>query len=86
MGERDFYQRYKNAREYADSQAEKHRQSLPTDTYRGLTGSAWVAEAYTIAAEHAQTVVYMQGTFWQPVLDECKRLAERYRAQRDERP
>lgn len=79
MGERDFYQRYKADRRYADNQAEKYNRGEATDTYRGLTGAAWVAEAYDIAAEDARAVVQTQGPFWQPIVDECRRLAEQYR-------
>jgi hypothetical protein len=79
MGERDFYQRYKTARHYADEQAAKYTRGDPTDTYRGLTGAAWVAEAYDIAAEDARAVVQTQGHFWQPIVDECRQLAEQYR-------
>ena len=79
MGERDFSHRYRTSREYADEQAEKYNHGEQVDTYRGITGAPWVAEAYEIAAENARLVVGIQGTFWQPVLDECLRLAEQYK-------
>lgn len=79
MGERNWYMRYRTARDYADEQAEKYRNSEDVDTYRGITGAAWVAEAYDIAEENAMSLMHTDGKHWQPVVDECKRLAEQYR-------
>ncbi len=48
-------------------------------SYRGITGAAWVAEAYDIAAENATSLMHIEGAFWQNTVDECKRLAQEYR-------
>jgi hypothetical protein len=89
MGERDWYGRYRDAREYADEQAEAYkrgdiienwRQVSEQDTRRErLTGAAWVAWAYKIAASNGQALVDTQGNAWQPLVDECERLAQEYR-------
>lgn len=78
MGERDFLARYHYSREYADEQARLCEQGERTDTYRGLSGAAWVAEAYSIAASDARVLVQTQGGFWQPVADTCQALAKHY--------
>lgn len=79
MGERDWWQRYRTARDYADEQAEAYRTGGQVDTYRGITGAAWVAEAYDIAAENASSLAQTQGAHYRSLLDECKRLAQEYR-------
>jgi hypothetical protein len=79
MGKRNLYMRYRDARGYADEQAEAYWNGNTVDTYRELTGAAWVAEAYTIAAENAYSLMQVEGALWQPVVDECKRLAQEYR-------
>lgn len=89
MGERDWYMRYRTARDYADEQAEAYkrgdiiehwRQVSETDTRREtLTGAAWVAWAYEIAASNAKSLVQVQGKQWQSLVDECERLAQEYR-------
>lgn len=79
MGERNWHARYRYARDYADEQARKYQNSEDVDTYRGITGAAWVAEAYDIAAENAQSLMHVDGKHWQSTVDECKRLAQEYR-------
>ncbi len=84
MGERDFFQRYRHSRNYADGQAEKLRRGEPTDIYRGLTGAVWVAEAYEIAAQEARTMAQTScDRGWIIVVDECKRLAAQIRQEVD---
>lgn len=91
MGERDWLARYKEARAYADEQAakyergeiiEKWRQRDENDPSKGretLTGAAWVAWAYEIAASDAKTLVQVRGKLWQHVVTECERLMQEYR-------
>jgi hypothetical protein len=79
MGERNWHSRYRYARDYADEQARKYQNGEDVDTYRGITGAAWVAEAYDIAAENATSLMHVDGAFWQVTVDECKRLAQEYR-------
>ncbi|MGZ3612044.1 MAG: hypothetical protein ACXVBU_18490 [Ktedonobacteraceae bacterium] len=79
MGDRKWYMRYRDAREYADQQAKAYWNGDTVDTYRGITGAAWVAEAYDIAAENATSLMQVEGALWQPIVDECKRLAQEYR-------
>lgn len=94
MGERDWYQRYRAARDYADEQVEAYKRgdeidnwAYETDYQPGmpeprklrLTGAAWVAHAYDSAAENATTLVQVQGKQWQFLVDECERLAQDYR-------
>lgn len=96
MGERNWYARYKAAREYADEQAARYQrgEELSSWTYETdykpgmpepkkitLTGASWVAHAYAIAAEDAQSLVHTNGEHWQTTVDECNRLAEEYRKQ-----
>lgn len=88
MGERNWYERYRTARDYADGQAaayergdliENWRQVSETDTRRErLTGAAWVSWAYEIAADNALSLVHTQGEAWRPLVDECNRLAVAY--------
>lgn len=78
MGERNWYRRYRDARDYADEQARHYQNGEDTDTYRGLTGAAWVSEAYIIAAENATSLMHVDGKHWQSTVDECKRLAQEY--------
>ena len=78
MGERNWYMRYRTARDYADEQVEKYRNGEDVDAYRGIIGAAWVAEAHTIAAENAHSLMQVQGAYWQSVVDVCKRLAQEY--------
>lgn len=94
MGERNWQQRYRAARDYADEQAEAYKRGdeisnwtyetdykpgMPEPRKLRLTGAAWVAHAYDIAAENATSLMQTQGKYWQPVVDECKRLADEYR-------
>ena len=79
MGERDWQLRYRMAREYADAQARKYQEGQEIDTYRGITGAAWVAEAYDIAVEAAESLVHVYGSQCQPIVDTCKRIAQEYR-------
>ncbi len=79
MGERNWQLRYRIARDYADEQARKYQSGENTDTYRGITGAAWVAEAYDIAIEDARSLVHAYGESCQPIVDGCKRLAQEYR-------
>ena len=94
MGEHDWYQRYRGARDYADEQAAAYRHGDEIDHWRykwvhkpgepeppreRLTGAAWVAWAYEIAAENAATLVQVRGPSWQWLVDECERLAQEYR-------
>jgi hypothetical protein len=96
MGEYDTYARYHAARRYADEQAEKylHGEEIDGWTYESgylsgaqkpkrvrLTGAAWVAYAYEMAAVNASVLVQAQGQWWQPVVEDCKRLAVTYRTQ-----
>lgn len=94
MGERNWYQRYRAARDYADEQAEAYKRGDEIDHWRykwehkpgepeppreRLTGAAWVAWAYEIAASDARTLAQVKGAGWQPLVDECERLAQEYR-------
>jgi hypothetical protein len=93
MDEPNWYQRYRTARDYADEQAEKFKCGEPTEgwVYEAsaepgrprqlrITGAAWVAHAYEIAASAARTLVRVQGSWWQDTVNECRRLAAQYRA------
>jgi hypothetical protein len=94
MGEYDAYTRYHVARRYADEQAEKylHGEEIDGWTYEAgylsgvhkpkrvrLTGAAWVAYAYEMAAVNAAALVQAQGQWWQSIVEDCKRLAGTYR-------
>jgi hypothetical protein len=93
MGERNWYDRYRHSRDYADEQARlyargeeishwryqwDHKPGAPTPPTETLTGAAWVAWTYTIAAEEASSLVHVQGKQWQSEVDECARLAQEY--------
>jgi hypothetical protein len=89
MGERDWYGRYRAARDYADEQAEAYKRGEIIENWRQvseqdprretLTGAAWVAWAYEIAASDAKSLTHTQGKQWQSLVDECERLAQEYR-------
>ncbi len=94
MGERDFVARYKDMRRYADEQAAAfaageeivnwtyetdYKLGMPEPRKLRLTGAAWVAHAYDIAASDAETLVQVKGAWWQDAVDECKRLASQFR-------
>jgi hypothetical protein len=88
MGERNWYERYRYARQYADEQAAAYkrgddisgwRQVSETDTRREtLTGAAWVAWAYEIAAVNAKSLMQTQGEQWRYLVDECTRMTQEY--------
>ncbi len=95
MGERDWMLRYKVARGYADEQAalyeqgseishwhyvKEQRAGEPEPAKETLTGAAWVAWAYEIAASEAHTVVQTKGQHWQTLVDNCERQVLRYKA------
>jgi hypothetical protein len=95
MGEHDAYATYYSARTYADEQAEKYQQGEEIDgwTYKVddvvglqkpkrvcLRGAAWVAHTYEMAAVQASVLVQAQGSWWQSVVEDCKRLAATYRS------
>jgi hypothetical protein len=93
MDKSDWYQRYCVARDYADEQAEKFKSGEPTEGWAyevsaqsgstrqlRITGAAWVAHAYEMAARAARTLVHVQGSWWQDTVNECRRLAAQYRA------
>ncbi len=95
MGERDWHLRYKHAKAYADEQAAlyergeeishwryvtEQRAGEPDPPKETLTGAAWVAWAYEIAAREAHTVVQVKGQHWQTLVDNCERLVARYKA------
>jgi hypothetical protein len=95
MGERDWYARYKHAKAYADEQAAMYergdeishwryqweqRTGEPEPPKETLTGAAWVAWAYEIAASEAHSVVQTKGQHWQGLVDGCERLVARYKA------
>ncbi len=83
MGERDWYQRYRTARDYADEQAEAYKRGdiienwayetdykpgMPKPRKSRLTGAAWVAHTYDIAAENATTLTQVGViTFFRPI-------------------
>ena len=95
LGERNWYQRYRLARDYADEQAARlklgetiEEWAYETDYLPGmhpppkrlrLTGAAWVAHAYTIAADLARSLTHTQGRQWQGTIDNCEQLAAHYR-------
>jgi hypothetical protein len=94
MGERNWYDRYRHSRDYADEQAAAYtrgedishwrylweqRPGEPVPPIETLRGAAWVAWAYEIAASDALSLVQVQGKQWQPLVDECEQLAEEYR-------
>jgi hypothetical protein len=94
MGERDWYGRYRAARDYADEQAEAYKRGdeidnwtyetdykpdMPKPRKLRLTGAGWVAYAYEIAAENATTLTQIEGKRWQFLVDECEHLAQEYR-------
>jgi len=97
MGERGFRARYKYTRQYADAQAEKYSRGEKIDEWAyerdyqpgmvpeppriRLTGAAWVAHAYDIAADAAGILTSRDGS-WQSIVEECKHLAETYRKER----
>lgn len=91
MGERDWYKRYRYAREYADEQAAAYERSDEVVGWRyaydqkrdlekeppteQLTGAAWVVSS------DARTLVQVQGNEWQYLVDACERLAAQYKEQ-----
>ena len=94
MGERNWYDRYRYSRDYADEQATAYtrgdtishwrykwiqRPGEPEPPRETLTGAAWVSWAYELAAQDATTLVQVQGKQWQTLVDECERLAGEYR-------
>lgn len=94
MGERNWDQRYRAARDYADEQAAAYERGETIENWRyvrdykpgepeppreRLTGAAWVAWAYEIAAENAESLTQTQGKQWRYLIDECRRLAEAYK-------
>jgi hypothetical protein len=96
MGERDWHQRYRSARDYADEQAEKLRlgeeingwafkadwkQGEPEPPKILLRNEAWVMHAYEIAADAAMSLMHAEGKQWQATVDECKRKAEEWKTQ-----
>jgi hypothetical protein len=93
MGERNWHQRYRDARDYADEQASAYKRGDEISNWRyvtiqkpgepnppteRLTGAAWVAWAYEIARDTARTLVQVKGASWQPLVDECERLMQEY--------
>ncbi len=95
MGERDFLVRYHISRAYADEQAEKLKsgEHLQNWTYEqdwipgkpephkiALVDTAWVAHAYTLAAEDAERLA-SRDRFYTIVVEECRRQADIYRKQ-----
>jgi hypothetical protein len=95
MGERDFLLRYQLSRAYADEQAEKLRRGehLQNWTYERdwkpgkqeprklkLVDAAWVAHAYTLAAEDAERLA-SRDTFSTITVEDCRRQADVYRKQ-----
>ncbi len=99
MGERDWHLRYKHAKAYADEQAAlyergeeishwryvtEQRAGEPDPPKETLTGAAWVAWAYEIAASEAQSVVDTKGQHWQGLVDGCLRKVEEYRKKASE--
>lgn len=99
MGERDWYARYRAMRDYADLQAlaygrgeeiehwrhvTEYKEGMPEPAKERVTGAMWVSWAYEIAAAEARTLVQVKGPAWQPLVDECLRLAASYREQAQE--
>lgn len=93
MDKSDWYQRYCVARDYADAQAERFKSGEPTEGWAyeasvgpgkprqiRITGAAWVAHAYEIAARDATTLMRVQGDWWRDTVKECRRLAAQYLA------
>ncbi len=93
MGERNWYRRYRAARDYADDQAaayergeeitnwrhvKEHKPGEPEPPRETLTGAAWVAWAYTIAASDARSLVQASGIHYQPLVGECERRMKQY--------
>jgi hypothetical protein len=93
MGERNFYHRYRTARQYADEQAaayasgdeishwryvKEHKTGEPEPPKETLTGAAWVAWAYEIAASEARSLVQVKGQHWQGLVTACEKLAKEY--------
>ena len=91
MGERDWRQRYQAARDYADEQAAKlgrgeeieewayevdWQPGEPEPPKIAMSGAAWVAHAYEIAADAASFVSTIEGRARQA---ECQRLAADHR-------
>ena len=94
MGERNWYQRYRAARDYADAQeaayergehvsnwryVKVHRPGEPEPEKEMLVGAAWVSWAYEIAAEDARSLVQVSGSHYQSLVNECERLMKLYR-------
>jgi hypothetical protein len=90
MGERNWYTRYRVARDYADEQAagyargeliEGWRQVSETDPcWETLIGRAWIAWAYEVATSNAEALAQTQGEHWRPLVNECTRLTQVYHA------
>ena len=95
MGERNWFDRYKHAKAYADEQAAMHERGEEISHWRYATeqkpgepdppketlqGAAWIAWSYEIAAREAHTVVQVKGQHWQGLVDTCERLVARYKA------
>src|SRR6266567_1037378 len=93
MGERNWYRRYRAARDYADDQAaayergeeitnwryvKEHKPGEPEPPRETLTGAAWVSWAYEIAASDARSLVQASGIHYQPLVGECERLRKQY--------
>jgi hypothetical protein len=94
MGERNWYGRYRAAKEYADEQAQayergdkishwryvkEHKVGEPEPPKETLTGASWVSWSYEIAAAEARSLVQVKGKHWQGLVDSCERLAQQYR-------
>lgn len=100
MGERDWLTRYQASRAYADDQATAYmrgdsienwtyetdyKPGMPEPRKLRLTGAAWVAHAYDIAASDAKTLAHTtRDRQWSNAADECDRLAQHYREKESE--
>jgi hypothetical protein len=96
MGERSFPSRYQGSRKEADNAARALAAGEEIKGWHyepafmpgmdkeppklHLDGAAWVAWLYEIAAENAEVCVQVHGKQWQYAVDDCKCLAEKYRA------
>lgn len=100
MGERDWFQRYRDARQHADSVAQDLKAGyevkgwhyeptwnvgMPEPPKLRLEGGVWVAWLYEIAREDAVSLTQVQGKQWQSLVDECQQLAQEYREKQNER-
>ncbi len=94
MGERNWYDRYRAARDYADEQVAmfargeeishwrhvtEYKPGEPEPPKETLTGAAWVAWAYELAARDARTLVQVKSQGWRLLVDECERLMQQYK-------